>query len=119
MIKNFEEITCGLTSIEKKIIPVVISKLKQHSIKNPIKSFDLIKFINKETGVIIAQPRFRKICNFIRSNGILPIIATSKGYYVSRNKIQIQNQIQSLLERSDAIAVAAYGLQSFITKTKK
>lgn len=118
MITNFEEITCGLTYIEKKIIPVIISKLKQHTIKNPIKSFEIIKYINKETGYKIAQPRFRKICNFIRSNGILPVIATSKGYFVSRNKIQIQNQIQSLLERSDAIAIAAYGLQSFIIKTK-
>lgn len=118
MITNFEEITCDLTKEEKKIIPVVIAKLKKHSVKNPIKSFEIVKYIYKETGYKLGQPRFRKICNFIRSNGIIPIIATSKGYFVSRSKIQIQNQIQSLLERSDAIAIAAYGLHKFITKTK-
>lgn len=117
MITNFEEITCDLTKEEKKIIPVIISKLKKHSVKNPIKSFEIVKFIYKETGYKLGQPRFRKICNFIRCNSIIPLIATSRGYYVSRSKAELEKQISSLFERSDAIVAAAIGLNHFI-KTK-
>ena len=117
MITNFEEITCDLTKEEKKIIPIVIAKLKKHSVKNPIKSFEIVKFIYKETGYKLGQPRFRKICNFIRCNSIIPLIATSRGYYVSKSKAELEKQINSLFERSDAIVAAASGLYHFI-KTK-
>ena len=115
MITNFEEITSNLTKDEKQLISAVKSKFKKHSIKNPIKSVDMVKFINKTESVKITGVRLRKICNFLRSNGFT-LIATSKGYFYSKDKKIIEKQIQSLLERSDSIAHSAYGLYSSLKK---
>jgi tetrahydromethanopterin S-methyltransferase subunit B len=50
----------------------------------------------------------------IRSKGILPLIATSNGYYCSYDKQEIMEQIKSLQERADAIINSANGLKKFL-----
>jgi len=61
-----------------------------------------------------SEPRLRKCSNYIRTNGILPLIATSQGYYVSYDKQEINSQIQSLVERANSILKSAEGLKKFI-----
>lgn len=109
MITNFEEITFDLTKEEKKLIPVIKSKFKKHSVNNPIKTNEMLSYILKTEKVKLHGPRLRKICNYLRCNGFT-LIATSKGYFYTKNKNIIAKQIKSLLERSDAIANSAHGL---------
>jgi len=117
MITNFEDITHDLTTEEKKLIPILIKGFKTHTILNPIKAPEIVSALNsKDLGLEkkFTEVRLRKLCNFIRTNSIIPLCATSKGYFVSYEKLEIENQILSLRERADAIIACADGLQNFI-----
>ena len=54
--------------------------------------------------------------NDYSAEGILPVIATSRGYYISYDKGEIQAQIDSLESRKDAIEVAIKGLKGIMKK---
>jgi hypothetical protein len=118
-ITNFEEFTHELTSEEMEILPVVVHGFRNYKKANPIKSELIVTRMNeylntkgykiKMTGV-----RLRKIVNYIRTNGIIPLIATSNGYFTSDCKQTIQEQIQSLQERANSIERCAAGLRKFL-----
>ena len=119
MIQNFEEITIELTDEEKRLIPILIDGFKRRSKDNSIKAPDIITKINdgkERLGLKkkLSEPRLRKLCNYIRSNSLLPLIATSNGYYCSYDKTEIEAQIISLQERADAIYNSAKGLRKFL-----
>ena len=113
MITNFEEITAELTDYELSLVNVVILGMKLRTINNPIKSESIVQAM-KEKGYKITGERLRKIINYIRSNSLLPIIGTSRGYYTSNDKDEILKQINSLNERANSIQQCAEGLQRFI-----
>lgn len=119
MVTNFEEITRTLEPEEKKLIRVLLAGFETKTKANPIKAPAIINAINakkKEFGLTkkFSEPRFRKLCNFIRSKGMIPLIATSSGYYVSHDKEEIRKQIESLNERAMAIINSANGLKKFL-----
>ena len=119
MVTNFETITEELSDDEVKLIPILISGFKTHYKVNPIKAPDIISAINAKRDTYnlkakFTEPRLRKCCNYIRSNGLIPLIATSNGYYVSFDKEEISSQITSLIERSNSILKSAEGLKKFI-----
>jgi hypothetical protein len=119
MVTNFETITEELSDDEVKLIPILISGFKTHFKANPIKAPDIITAINARRNTYnlktkFTEPRLRKCCNYIRSNGLIPLIATSNGYYVSFDKEEINSQITSLIERSNSILKSAEGLKKFI-----
>lgn len=116
MITNFEEVTCELSEYELRLVPVLIRGFETKTKANPIKAPEIIKSM-KGFGYKISEPRLRKICNHIRSNGLLPLIATSNGYYVSYDRDEIAAQIRSLRERADSINNCANGLTTFINGT--
>lgn len=116
MITNFEIETCPLTSDELESVNIVCDALAIATNKSPIKSDRLCQKLNQQ-GLIkfrMTGVRLRKITNYIRSNGILPIIATSSGYFTSYDKSEIELQIRSLNERADAIRNSAEGLKAFL-----
>lgn len=113
MITNFESITPELNEYELSLVGIIISGLKARTAENPIKSDNIVKSMSAN-GYKISGVRLRKIINFIRTNALLPIIGTSKGYYVSYEKIDIQNQIKSLNERANSIIDCANGLKEFL-----
>lgn len=118
MITNFEEITCPLTEEEKKLVRPLIRGFASHTRANPIKARTILlqmKTYCAQKGLQkLTLPRLMKITNFIRAASILPLIATSKGYYVSRDPEEIRKQIDSLNERADSIKVAANGMKKFL-----
>jgi hypothetical protein len=119
MIKNFEDYTQELTEIELSIIPYLINGLKTKTKDNPIKAPDIVNamnvfFTHKEIAIKMTEPRLRKCVNHIRSIGALPIIATSKGYYVSNDNLDILEQIESLTQRANSMLKSAKGLKKFI-----
>lgn len=118
MITNFEQYTHELTDEEKKLVPILIAGFKTKTKSNPITGADIVKAINSQKekfGIkTFSEPRLRKICNFIRAKGILPLISTSNGYYLSYDKEELRKQILSLNERADAIRNSAAGLEKML-----
>lgn len=118
MITNFEEITKELTEDEKKLVPIIIKGLNTKTKDNPIKGADIVSAINENKnryGIkVFNEPRLRKIINFIRSEGILPVMGTLNGYYCTKDQAELKSQIESLTQRAEAIMTSANGLKKFI-----
>ena len=119
MITNFEELTKELTEDEKKLVPVLIKGFHKKSKDNPIKAPEIVAAINQRKLQIglkanFSEVRLRKIVNFIRAEGILPLIATLNGYYCTNDKEEIKSQIESLTQRAEAILVSANGLKKYL-----
>lgn len=119
MITNFEDITSELTEKEQELLPVLVKGFRCHTKENPIKAPDIVRQVNvyfktKNSPLRLTEPKLRKCCNYIRSKSLLPLIATSEGYYVSYDKDIVYSQIQSLRERASSINSCATGLQKFI-----
>jgi len=115
MVTNFESITTELTDYELSIVPAIIAGFKRYSKESPIKSADVVERFNNYNGSkILTDARLRKIVNHIRTNGLLPLIATSNGYYVSHDRDEILKQIESLEQRSRSIENCAKGLKRFV-----
>ena len=117
MITNFEEYTKELTVEEMKLLPLLMSGFKKRTKENPVKAPEIIAGINKTGVAKITEPRLRKLCNFIRSKSILPLIATSNGYYISYDPDEVSRQIQSLEERASAIMESTKGLKKFLNQS--
>jgi len=119
MITNFETITQELNQQELEFMPKLISGFKNHTKNNPIKAFQIVTLCNQyligtDKKFRMNEPRLRKMCNYIRSNGILPLIATSEGYYISNDNSEIQAQIDSLRQRARSIDGCADGLEKYL-----
>ena len=119
MITNFEEYTHELTDQELEILPIVIHGFRAYKKNNPIKAELIVKRMNQflsDRGykIRLTGPRLRKLVNYIRSNGLIPLIATSNGYFTTDCKLTIQQQIISLQERANSIERCAQGLKKFI-----
>ncbi|MCX6154452.1 MAG: hypothetical protein NT007_09845 [Candidatus Kapabacteria bacterium] len=82
MIQGFEEITADLTEEEIKFFPRFVEVLSKHTKENPITSSKLIQIFRGEFDNWCSGARVRKLVSLIRRHGILPLIATSKGYFV-------------------------------------
>lgn len=118
---DFNDHTHDLTPDELELIPLVINGFKKYTKNNPIKSDSVISgfnvFLSKNPKYKIRKlsgVRLRKLINYIRTNGLQPIIGSSKGYYVSFEANDIQEQINSLNERASSILGCANGLSKFI-----
>ena len=121
MITNFEHYTEELDAHDLAIIPIVIKAFSKYTKENPIKAPEIVATFNLNREKInyskkLTEPKLRKICNFIRSNGLLPLIATSQGYYVSYDQKEVNDMIRSLRERAASINRSADGLMNFADK---
>ena len=118
MILNFEEITEELNPDEIALLEPLKKGLNTKTKDNPIKAPQIIKamdaYSNKHGLIYLSEPRLRKLISHIRVNGIIPVIATSKGYYVSYDKQEILDQITSLTQRANSILDSANGLKKFL-----
>lgn len=102
MLEGFENITYDLTEKEKELIPVFIRGFKNKIGKD--KAVTSFQIIERLKGHDLSGPRVRKIINYIRNNYLLPgLIATSDGYYISRDPAEVKNYINSLVHREKAI----------------
>lgn len=116
MITGFENITYELTELEKQLVPVIIKGMHVYQDKNNAVKGSVICSSLKisRPNLPCTEARLRKIVNYIRTNGLAPIMATSKGYYLSNDKKEIETQIESLTQRANGIMAAANGLRTFI-----
>lgn len=124
-ITNFEEHTADLSEDEmmfKDEIKAHFEKLLSNTPHHQTKQVDLVQSVNMMlvrnhgagSSVMLNTTRLRKYFNYFRSNGVLPIVATSKGCYITTDKEEVQKQITSLEERARQIQRAADGLKAFL-----
>jgi hypothetical protein len=119
MITNFEELTQELSEIEIVLIDVVKEFLLLHDKTKPVKSYRIQDCVNdycKDRGINykLHDSRLRKMINALRCTSELPVIGTSRGYFVSYDKQIIASQVDSLCQRANSIANCAKGLQNFL-----
>ena len=121
MITNFENITYDLTDDEKLLLPLVSGFLERIKSDKPVKEAAICDAFNDwlptkrpDIKVKLTGARLRKMINRLRNTGTLPVIGTSKGYYVSYDKEELRKQIESLKQRADSINAAADGLMKFL-----
>lgn len=112
MITNFEDITTKLSQDEYKLVTPIIKAFERITKDNPIFAGQIVLAIKStRPDIKFDQVKLRKLVSFIRQNGMIPLIATSKGYYCSYDISEIDKQIKSLRERAMAIESAAEGLE--------
>jgi len=119
MVTTFEEETKDLTQDELVYIAALIAGFNRHTEENPIKAPEIVRNIRNHAplGSLAAkfsEPKLRKCVNYIRVNGMIPLIATSNGYFVSNKPEVIRKQIFSLEERARSIKTCADGLKKFL-----
>lgn len=114
MVDGFDRETAPLTEEEMRLLPIIVAGLKTKVGKEmAIHGATICEKMSEKFGKL-TEPRLRKIVNHIRTNGILPVIATSKGYYVSHDRDEVYAQIQSLEQRRNAINQAIQGLTKWL-----
>jgi hypothetical protein len=104
MIINWEEYTHELTDKEKKMVPRIIQGIvKRVGKEKAITNKEICSILESE-GMKTSGPRVRKIFNFIRSEAIIKnIVATSDGYFIATTQEEINDYIESIYARSNAI----------------
>lgn len=116
-----------LTTDEKLLLPYLEKALLRTNKTKPKFNDELADDLNrvveriKETGIDMPKingARLRKMINYMRCNSQLPIISTSKGYYVSYDVEEIGAMIISLSQRAEAIEAAANGLRYILAQKK-
>jgi len=121
MINGHIEYTEELNEEERMLAKRLISAFSKRSKINPVTASEIVSGVNKNMKLTqkFSDRRLRKIINYYRVQGILPIISTSKGYHVSYEVEDIQHMITSLSQRANSILEGCYGLQRIIEKQKK
>lgn len=122
MITSFQEYTFELNDAELAVLPTFIEWVKTGTDHRPLKAPALITKINvslleRRIKYHMTEERFRKFVNYVRSHGVLPLIATSHGYFVSYEPDVVRAQMKSLRERAGGILAARAGLASFTGKS--
>lgn len=105
MIKNFEELTFELTNEERFVVQTIVKRFEHLKGKQHIVTGEQIRNgINKNLNLNFDTIRIRKMIQFIRTNDlIVGLVATSKGYYVANTAEEIEDWIESLKSRENAI----------------
>lgn len=119
MVKNFEDQTQPLTETDLQVLPWLIKGLSNRTKSNPIIAGGIVEGMNilllkHGMKASFSDVKLRKMANHIRRNGLLPLIATSRGYYCSNESEEVQSQIDSLNERARSLIECAKGLQKFL-----
>lgn len=105
MINNFEEYTFELTSEEKFVMETIAKRFNTLKGKRNIVTGEQIRIgIKNNLQIDFNESRIRKMIQYIRLNNIvMGLVATSKGYYVAESVDEIQQWVDSLKSRENAI----------------
>lgn len=112
MLTLFKKETSPLTSYEKDVLlPIMTKCLSRRIGKEVAITNDEICERMEKKGYKVGSARIRKIINHIRIHNLVPcLMATSSGYYVTTNKAEIEEYIETLRGRIDAIEAVLYAM---------
>lgn len=107
-ITLFTNITEQITDLEKNIlVSLVLQTLEKYS-PHTVTSGQLCHYL-RSLGYDVSDPRIRKMVNYIRvTNAAAPsvLIGSSKGYFLTSDVAVVDQQIESLEGRIDAMKAA-------------
>lgn len=115
MLNGFEFYTSDLSDYEKDVLlPLFVSGFRDKvGREKAVTNKEIIAKL-KPKGFKISDARVRKLINHIRNHNLVPgLIATSEGYYVSRDQSEVNRYIESLAGREKAIARIKRGFQEY------
>lgn len=118
MVKGFEDYTENLNEEELMLANRLISAFSKRTKDNPVTAPEIVSGVNANIPLTqkFSDRRLRKIINHYRVHGILPIISTSKGYYVSYDENEIEGMIISLTQRANSILEGCFGMQRILNQ---
>jgi hypothetical protein len=104
-MKNFEKYTKPLQPEERRIAVIICERFKKKPGKgNIVTNKQIVRALFKKYQIKITEPRIRKIIQYIRANALLNgLIATSSGYWLTRDHDELKSWIESMIERENAI----------------
>lgn len=111
-----------LTTEEKDIVlPMLLKALKRGTEEQPLVSDKIVKWFNNNKDRIgmkssFTSTRLRKLTNYCRTNAIAPIIANSKGYYISNKKKDLVELKMSLISRIESLQAVVKGIDDMMTE---
>lgn len=111
-----------LSSEEKDIVlPMLLKALKRGTEEQPLVSDKIVKWFNNNKDRIgmkssFTSTRLRKLTNYCRTNAIAPIIANSKGYYISNKKKDLVELKMSLISRIESLQAVVKGIDDMMTE---
>jgi hypothetical protein len=122
MITLFENITEDLTELEEtSLVPMVTELLQRTSDNNSFTAKRMIKyFIGR--GYPISQARVSKMIAYIRVKNLMSpnvVIGGRYGYFITADETIIEDQIESLQGRCDAIEAIIDSLKSQLLSVKR
>ena len=106
MINGFDIETQELNEYESQVLmPIIIKGLITKVGKDKAVTSGYICSKITEAGLKINPAKLRKIIHEIRITGaVANLIATNKGYYISKDKEELEKYIESLHQRESSIA---------------
>lgn len=114
MIKTFEDFTIDLTPIQREqIVPRIIKYLQAncHGEHRAITSKQFVGRIH-QGGFEINDVSLRRCIKFIQFNRMCKwIVATQNGFFFTQDRDVVEKQIQSLIERENAIRIVRESIQ--------
>lgn len=119
MVTDFEDQTHELTDYELNVlVPRMVAGFRSRvGSKKAITSTKAMKQM-KESGLKIDPARFRKVVNYIRTNGLVfNLVATGKGYHVAENELECRRFMESLKQRIQSITMVYDAMESQLHNT--
>jgi hypothetical protein len=106
MITGFEQQTGNLTQRELDVLPDIIEQLNKTSKDRPLKNRAINGNLLFRSKGNFEGVRIRKIINHISLYHMtrLPLVANSRGYYITSDDNEIRRYVQSLTDRISSIA---------------
>ena len=118
-ILNFEEYTHDLSDYELSLVPRFVKSLQTKIGKENAVTAKIIEERMLLVGQRVSGPRIRKIVNYIRNMGLVEgLVATSSGYYITKDHQEISAYIESLEGREGAIRVVREGMEAYLRRLK-
>ena len=114
MINGFQIQTEPLNDYEQNtLLPVICTGLRTKVGEARAITNSAITKAMKGAGYILNEARVRKIINHIRVNGLVKrLIATSKGYYIATSRQEMEQYIDSLRGREQAIRAVRESMEA-------
>lgn len=105
-LQQVPKVTCHH---KHNVIPLVVAKLKRANSKNRFVSGSEIRnSLYKNHGIKVTCGTIRALLHYIRINGLVKcLVATSYGYYISKDTLEVQVYLKSLRKRIRQIGALA------------
>ena len=110
----FEPETSKLSEYEMdELVPVMVKCLKNKVGKeNSVSNCYMVEKM-QEHGYKISAARVRKIINYIRTHGLIDcLMASNRGYYITKDKDELWEYCHSLFQRQQAIEQVRLAMES-------